>query len=420
MRIVGVYAGVAGVYILTSDAVLEAAVSDSNLLTQLQSFKGIGFVLVTALCLGIHLNRHLKERDALEDDLRRGRAYFSFLFERSPVSLVLLDRSDERIREVNPATEELMGAPSTDLVGSSVWDWIRPLDDGKDLERESLALGESTRSGLYERWTRDGDRQILSMHRTVDPDQPDNRQPVALLDLSDLIRNRANLQNAIHRLRRLSHRLETVREEEKKELAGQIHDDLGQWLVALRLDMNELAEAQPDNPKVREALMTLERVIERSRNLTQHIRPFILEEDGNLPEGLQWLAENLEQDYDMAIDVEIAPGWEPVPAEAGLMLFRFVQEALTNVRKHAGVTAALVRLEPDGDGFWILDVEDAGRGISTAWQENRSMRSFGLFNMEERAEAVHGKFEISDREGGGTRARLRFDPAKCREVSGDD
>ena len=197
-------------------------------------------------------------------------------------------------------------------------------------------------------------------------------------------------------------RLVAAQEEERYRIAGDVHDDPVQAMttVALRL---AIARARIDDPEIGEEFDKLDasvnRAVDRLRHLLFELHPRTLDVDGLVPairEYVARLADDLEGTGFRIVD---RLSEEP-SAERRLILYRIAQEALTNVRKHAGATQVLVTIDQRPDGVY-LRVEDDGVGVGDAETEPRRGH-LGLAAMRERAELAGGWWRIADREGGGT------------------
>lgn len=207
-------------------------------------------------------------------------------------------------------------------------------------------------------------------------------------------------------LRTLASHLETIREDERSELAREIHDDLGQVLTAMRLEVDvargALKRGRPGDPLTRLQSL-LDETVNLSRRILGTLRPRILDDFG-LVAAIRWLAEEERQRTGLQLRLFVAPELPAVQGEKATALFRSVQEALTNVVKHAAATQVEIRLTAEG-GSVELEVSDNGRGIP-ARSEWRS-GAFGLVGMRERASRLGGSFDIRAGQKGGTVLTVR-------------
>ncbi len=218
----------------------------------------------------------------------------------------------------------------------------------------------------------------------------------------------AELEHSRDVLRDLSARLQAVREEERTRIAYRIHDDLGQQLAGLKMDLAWLTRqmtALTPAPAVAEKLTAMGQLIDSMvgtvRVITTDLRPGLLDDFG-LPAALEWQLQEFQEQT--GIQAEFRGASElPLDQERATALFRIVQEALNNVAWHAQADRVIVALEVQA-GQVQLAVLDNGRGVSTGLLA--SPKSLGLLGMRERARRLGGDLEIKNRAGGGTQVLI--------------
>jgi signal transduction histidine kinase len=207
------------------------------------------------------------------------------------------------------------------------------------------------------------------------------------------------------RLRDLALHLEQNREDERRRIARDLHDEMGQLLTALHMEL-DLARAVPHEPSL-DAIFdrtsaVLDQAFEATRALVGELRPRILDDLG-LGAAAEWYLERVARRAGPRCEFTIDPPDLVASPAASTAAFRILQEALTNVQRHSGAGATTVRLAYT-DGEIELAVTDDGRGFDTA-----SVRAgYGLLGMRERAEALGGALEIESATGRGTRLLLRL------------
>lgn len=244
------------------------------------------------------------------------------------------------------------------------------------------------------------------------------RQRIAGLEASKAERKQAEeaLQQHTERLRALATQLAEVAEAERQQLGRELHDQVGQNLTALGINLNIVRTQLPEEAaalvrsRLDDSLSLVEQTAERIRDVMANLRPPVLDDYG-LVAALHWYGEQFARRTDIAIAVE---GEEPVPrlvAHVENALFRIAQEALTNVAKHAHATQVTVTVEVDG-GALRLVVADDGIGFDPSTTLRASPadlaepdgdRGWGLLTMTERAEAVGGHCRIESDPSQGTR-----------------
>jgi signal transduction histidine kinase len=225
--------------------------------------------------------------------------------------------------------------------------------------------------------------------------------PRAVLTLRDVTDRR----RAEAALRQLAHRLDQVREEELTRISREIHDQLGHALTALRLDLAWIVpklrrNREPVRTKAGEILDLVDHTIDSVRRIAAGLRPPVLEDLG-LVAAIDSLLERFAKQT--GIQVELRAGDDDVPAAARLPLYRIVQEALTNVARHARARRVQVKLQCSS-GAVVLEVADDGIGIPPMMLDNPS--SLGLVGMRERAAALGADFQVRGGRGPGTSIRV--------------
>jgi signal transduction histidine kinase len=202
----------------------------------------------------------------------------------------------------------------------------------------------------------------------------------------------------------LARTLITTRESTMRELARELHDEFGQLLTAVGAMLTRVVKRLPDDSPVRTDLREVGEVaqtaLDKVRGLSQSLHPSILEELG-LDAAIDWYVSTVERQMGVAVDYSRSGTAAAVDAAIGIQVYRVLQEALSNVARHAGTRQAAVRLEV-GPERLVLSVEDRGRGGDL----QQTARGLGLVNMRERAALVGGTLAIEPRPGGGTSVRL--------------
>jgi PAS domain S-box-containing protein len=207
-------------------------------------------------------------------------------------------------------------------------------------------------------------------------------------------------------LRDLASNLQNVREEERTAIAREIHDELGQQLTAIKLDVSWLDRKIAGDIVVREringVLMMLTEMIHTIRRISTQLRPSILDDLG-LIEALKWLVRDFQKRTGIGVEFDCPEG--PIKPEPAVTtgIFRIFQETLTNIARHAEATAVAVRLYVEDDRL-ILTIMDNGKGFDPAAAKKK--KTLGLLGMKERALMMKGAYEIDSQPGRGT--SLRF------------
>jgi len=211
-------------------------------------------------------------------------------------------------------------------------------------------------------------------------------------------RNREVLERS-EQLRELWNRLVRTQDEERRHIARELHDSVGQYLAALSMVLEAAKNKGSDNRKLEEAAQITDSCITEIRTLSHLLHPPLLEEAG-LASAVSWYVEGFAARSGIRTKLEIAEPLGPLGNDIDLVLFRILQESLTNVHRHSGSKTVDIRIRADSQQV-CLEIEDQGRGSA-----NGLLRpGVGLTAMRERVENLAGEFGISSSESG-TRVRV--------------
>jgi PAS domain S-box-containing protein len=224
-------------------------------------------------------------------------------------------------------------------------------------------------------------------------------------DVTEHVEAQRRLRESEEQLRQLAARLQDTREEERATLARELHDELGQTLTAVKLELGRAATAITEEhvtPRSIDRLQSLmgliEIALETVKRLCTELRPPTLDHLG-LPAAVRWEAMTFRARTGLRCHVRAAREATALNKEQQTVIFRIFQEALTNVVRHARASAVDVTLAERPNTF-ELRIRDNGGGITDV--QIRDPRSIGLLGMRERAALIGGRFEIAGRRGKGT------------------
>jgi ligand-binding sensor domain-containing protein/signal transduction histidine kinase len=241
-----------------------------------------------------------------------------------------------------------------------------------------------------------------------------NRELLALHEQRE--KARGELRLAYDRLRRLTRRLEAAKEDERKHIARELHDDMGPALTAVIINLQLLAgkpDPEDSAKRISDTVELVDRLLQQVRDLSLDLRPPLLDELGLVPALKGYLEAHAER-AGIRIDVDGVSAIEGLPAEIEITAFRVVQEAVTNVIRHAGATRAAVTVRRER-GKLDLSVEDDGQGfdVRDTMSGPAARKALGLLGMQERVSVLGGEVEIESGPGEGTRVRVRL-PVEAR------
>lgn len=219
-------------------------------------------------------------------------------------------------------------------------------------------------------------------------------------DITPLKRSEQRLQESLRLLQALATRRESAREEERKKIAREIHDELGQQLTALRMGLSTLRlEFAPQAPLLAERVGSLVALIDQSieevRNIAAMLRPAVL--DKGVGAAFEWLTREFQKASGIHLALELPTDYGNLADEITVPLFRIAQESLTNITRHAQATEARLQLEIQPHSC-RLAITDNGRGFNPEEKQG----SFGLLGITERCQMLNGQLAIHSRPRGGT------------------
>jgi signal transduction histidine kinase len=211
-------------------------------------------------------------------------------------------------------------------------------------------------------------------------------------------------------MEKMSRRLVEVQEEERRHLARELHDEVGQSLTVLSINLKTLEEetAAHPLPQLAESIRIVEHLIEQVRQLSVDLRPAMLDILG-LAAALRWYIDRQARASGIAIDFTHALAGQRLSPTLETACFRVVQEALTNIVRHARTQRVQIEISRlNGEVHLVIQDEGVGFDVTTARQRVLQGGSFGLLSMEERVHLLRGQIDIHSAVGQGTTIRVRF------------
>src|SRR5512140_189520 len=390
----------------------------------------------------------IAERKRIEDALKASEIRYRRLFETAKDGILILDADTGRITDANPFLQKFLGYSRAELLGKMLWEIgpfkdiaasrgaVRRLQKKEYIRYDNLPLETKGRrrrhvefvSNVYRengaRVIQCNIRDITARHQAEEALANFNRElekrvderTAELLTANKLMkkmldegkRSEEKITKSRERLRNLSRRLQTLIEEERTRISREIHDELGQALTALKMDLSMTRRSlatdghAEESAKIHEIERAANRIIRTVRKIATELRPGILDELG-VAAALEWAAKDFQNRTGIRCNVAIQAGHKLSDTVRGTAIFRIVQEALTNVMRHAAASQVTVNLEKKDDTL-MLEVRDNGIGI----KEGRifDANSLGLIGIRERVLLLGGVAEISGKPGEGTLVRV--------------
>jgi len=327
-------------------------------------------------------------------------------------AVCLLD-PDGKIIRCNNAMLQVMGKPFSQITNHHCWEVIHGVSEaphscpivlvGKTHHRETEVMFKDSR------WFN------ISMDPLLDEDGNFIGGVHIMSDITDRMRIQNELQDSRKQLRNLTVHLEAVREQERTNIAREIHDELAQSLTALKMDVSWLdhrlpSDAQSLSEKTKSMGKLIDSTIQTVKRISAELRPGILDDLG-LVAAIEWQAEEFHNRTGISCNVMVDPQDLTVDQDRSTAIFRIFQETLTNVARHARATKVTVGLKEKA-GRLTLRVRDNGTGITE--EQIADPQSFGLIGITERVHPWGGKVRIKGIPGKGTTVMVSVEPARSK------
>jgi PAS domain S-box-containing protein len=345
----------------------------------------------------------ISQRKRTEDSLQQTNQVLASIVHASPLAIIAID-PNECVTTWNPAAERIFGWPMEEVLGRPLP--IIPPDSKEEFRaiREVELRGEIRSGAELRRLRQDGSLVDVSVWTApvLDAEGSVFSTIGIVADITARKQAEAQLREQAGRLRELSSRLLEVQEQERRHLARELHDEIGQQLTALQyaLRLSEPFQGEEVRAYLSGAGDLVKDLIGRVRDISLKLRPSMLDDLGLLP-ALLWHVNRYTAQTGVRVQFEHRSlDRRLYPREVETAAFRIVQEALTNIARHAKVKEATVCLWREQDCLH-LRVEDRGSGFELRGSR-ASESSGGLSGMRERAELLGGRLNVESAQGGGT------------------
>ena len=358
--------------------------------------------------LALRLRRSNRMLAALNAQVQRSESQLQATLDAIPDPLFVLGL-DGRYHDCRTPRADLLAAPVAELIGKTIFE-VLPSDA---VAACMSALHEAHNSGRstgqqFELHLPQGSAWFeLSVTRKPTESGQAPRFIVLSRDITERKRMEGELAASQHLLRQLAARSETAREDERKHLAREIHDELGQYLLALRLGVSVLElQFGATNPALQDNAQRLVEMVDATikvvRDVVASLRPTAL--DMGIASGLEWLVGGYSGRTNLQFELNVCEDEVLLDDQRATAIFRIVQESLTNIVRHAQASKVAITLERN-EAHYILEVRDNGRGFDPAL---RKEKSFGLLSIRERALMLGGEVEVASAPGRETAIRVRI------------
>lgn len=370
--------------------------------------KHIGFLGIT---------RDITDRKNAQESLRLSEERYRTIFETTGTATIIV-REDTVVSLANSEFERLSGYPKEAVEGTMSWkDFVMEEDLGRVIAyHDARGRDPSSVPRSYEFRFKDRFGHIRNVIANATLIPGTTMSVVSLLDITERMEAEERLRISREQLRNLHRHTQELRESERASVAREIHDELGQVLTALKMDLSYLGRRlEPSQETLRAKVAAMGRSIDASidavRKIIMELRPGILDHLGLVP-AIEWQAQEFQERTGIRCRLNVSSQEVPLDRDVSITVFRIFQEALTNVARHAHATEVEVSLVASGQTV-SLTIHDDGKGITR--NELEDERAFGIMGMRERAFFCNGSCDIyTDDRRGGTTVELRIPIAGAR------
>jgi PAS domain S-box-containing protein len=364
-------------------------------------FTGMPINYEGEICLmGVGID--ISERMKSQQELKQSEEKYRLLFNQNPLPMLMLRMPDRQFIDVNDAAIDFYGYSKEEFRNMNIFD-LRPDEPEHPLEEVHPFRTGIHNEGIWQQRKKEGTLVTVNLITHDIVYEGRNVKLVLANDVTEKIRAEEELKRSHEDLRQLATHLQDIREDERTHIAREIHDELGQQLTGLKMDISWLSKKVPNPPeeisrKLTEALLLIDDTVKTVRRIATQLRPSILDDLG-LISAMEWQSEEFEKRFQIICSFHSSLGVIDLDKEIATGMFRIYQECLTNVLRHSRATAVKALLSA-GNGALRLQVTDNGVGFNSA--EIETKKTLGLLGMKERTLMMGGTYEIVSKPGQGT------------------
>ncbi len=345
------------------------------------------------------VTRDITERKKAELAVRFSEEKYRTLVEQAADTIALYDEKGN-ILDTNTSSYRLLGYTREELAGMRLDQVLLPEEiEENPVRYDVLSAGISTVK-IRRMRRKDGSVVVTEVRSQR---LPDGRFLSVVRDMTERIRAEEELKSSYKAIRNLTAHLQNIREEERANIAREIHDELGQQLTVLKMDIAWLNKRfrgvdEKVNQRLKDLLIMLDETVQSVRRISSQLRPSLLDDLG-LTAAMEWQLGEFEKRAGIKTSLSAPQDEIPVPDIAKTALFRIFQESLTNVVRHSSAKEVSVELKEEQDQL-VMTIKDDGKGFDLKRVAER--KTLGILGMKERSEMMGGRYEIRSHPGEGT------------------
>ena len=347
--------------------------------------------------------RDISDRMRAEESLHASEQKYKLLFESNPLAMWMLSLPEYDVIEVNNAALEQYGYNREEFLSLDIFTELRPSEDTEKLKAiTNPEFRGRHNSGIWRHMKSNGDVIYVDV---VTHDIQYQGRPTRLVlakDVTEQYMAEARLKEAYESTRQLAEHLQNVREEERLHISREIHDELGQLLTVLKMDLSWLNKKSPPSDsagrdKLTGSLEMIDTIVKKVRQIASELRPNLIDDLG-LQAAMEWHLDEFSRRSGIQKEACFDGVDTSLPDHLKMGLFRIFQESLTNVGRHSGANKVKVSLVKEENRL-VLKVIDNGKGFE---EKSNTKMTLGLLGMKERTMMMGGNYSITSSEGKGT------------------
>jgi len=318
----------------------------------------------------------------------------------------------------SPQVTNILGYMPGDVVGKSFFDFLSA-KDAKKL-KPILQASEKKSHISFEFSCRGKDGKTVYLEMSGTPLFARSGELIGFRGINRDITVRRILESELRvsheKMKALTAKLEDVREEERTHISRELHDELGQVLTGLKIDLTWLAKRLPEEPrplleKANAMRGQIDSIIEYIRRIATQLRPKLLDDFGFV-EAIEWLISDFRERTAIRCRFRSNMQHMSIDPKASTIIFRLIQETLTNIMRHSGASSVSIDMKKTAARL-VIQVKDNGVGINE--NDMKATRSLGILGMRERVSILNGTLKIEGAPGKGTRIKISIPVSELAE-----
>jgi two-component system, NarL family, sensor histidine kinase UhpB len=384
---------------------------------------GERFVNIKAFKTGDSLGliiSEITEKKRIEQSLRESENRYRLLVENMNEGMTMIDENGV-ITYVNAKFLDMLGYKREEILGHPVLEVLDPVS--LLIYKQQMASPGDIRREPYELvWIKKAGQRMISLVSPSPICDDKNRfkgSAIVATDITERRRVEEELNRSREELRSLSRHLQSIRESESKRIAREIHDELGQALTAIKMDISWMSQKLPEAQREQERFLLkidsmsklIDMTIQTVQKISAELRPGLLDDLGLVP-AIEWLGQDFQKRTGVKCILNLECDDSALGSECSTAIFRVIQEALTNVARHAQGSRVAISLKENKENL-DLEIRDNGRGIRD--EEIFAPESLGLIGIRERLHPFDGVFKLKGIPEKGTQFSISIPLKKARE-----